>query len=242
MGVFPTSSPAGSSATGSTPPGVCGDERSRRVRGAFAPGRSVVEALTRRDVRGWGLRRRGQLAAARSPASPASSRATPSAPATATPGAGTDRSFRQTGIQANEAGFGGVERFPPYGILLDPELSNLGILTLGGGLSLFARARSTSSTTTTGSSSPPTRCATPGSRRSSTAATGPRSGVDLVLAVEEWERVELDLALAAFRAGPAFGRSGRLELRRLPRRARVLGRRCWPRRSRFADHAQSNLW
>ncbi len=30
--------------------------------------------------------------------------------------------------------------------------------------------------------------------------------VDLVLAVEEWQRYEFHVALSAFRAGPAFGR------------------------------------
>lgn len=44
---------------------------------------------------------------------------------------GTDNRFRQTGIQDNNARFGGVSSFRYYGEILDPELSNIGILTAG---------------------------------------------------------------------------------------------------------------
>jgi alginate production protein len=39
--------------------------------------------------------------------------------------------FRQTGLQSNEAKFAGVSDFKVYGETVDPELSNLGILTVG---------------------------------------------------------------------------------------------------------------
>lgn len=42
-----------------------------------------------------------------------------------TPESGTKRAFRKTGLQANEGGFGGEQRFPHYGVLFDPALSNL---------------------------------------------------------------------------------------------------------------------
>jgi alginate production protein len=45
-----------------------------------------------------------------------------------------DRSFRQTGLQTNEGDFGGVTDFKYYGEVLDPELSNLLIFTLGVGV------------------------------------------------------------------------------------------------------------
>jgi alginate production protein len=45
-----------------------------------------------------------------------------------------DRSFRQTGLHDNEGTFAGVAKFKYYGELLDPELSNLLILTGGIGL------------------------------------------------------------------------------------------------------------
>ncbi len=39
--------------------------------------------------------------------------------------------FRQTGLQSNEARFGGATQFLAYGETLDPELSNLNIFTVG---------------------------------------------------------------------------------------------------------------
>jgi alginate production protein len=47
---------------------------------------------------------------------------------------GTDNSFRQTGIQRNNGKFRGVNRFRYYGELLRPELSNLRIWTVAGGM------------------------------------------------------------------------------------------------------------
>lgn len=46
---------------------------------------------------------------------------------------GVDRSFRQTGLHDNNSKLGGVTSFRYYGELVEPELSNLGILTLGVG-------------------------------------------------------------------------------------------------------------
>jgi len=45
-----------------------------------------------------------------------------------------DASFRQTGLQDNNGKFAGVTSFRYYGELFDPELSNLGIVTLGVGV------------------------------------------------------------------------------------------------------------
>lgn len=47
---------------------------------------------------------------------------------------GRDRSFRQTGLHTNEGDFGGAAEFKYYGEILDPELSNLLILTAGVGV------------------------------------------------------------------------------------------------------------
>ena len=44
---------------------------------------------------------------------------------------GTDGNFRQTGFQSNSGKFGGVVNFDYYGILFDPELSNMHIWTAG---------------------------------------------------------------------------------------------------------------
>ena len=50
------------------------------------------------------------------------------------PADGTDGTFRQTGLQDNEWDFGGATDFKYYGEVLDPELSNLAILTAGVGI------------------------------------------------------------------------------------------------------------
>ncbi len=59
----------------------------------------------------------------------------------AVPGDYKDETFRQTGMQDNNDKFGGVTSFRYYGELLDPELANLGILTLGIG-HRFSKQRS----------------------------------------------------------------------------------------------------
>jgi len=48
-------------------------------------------------------------------------------------GNGTDGNFRQTGLQDNNGKFGGVTSFRYYGELIDPELANMHIATLGVG-------------------------------------------------------------------------------------------------------------
>ena len=55
-------------------------------------------------------------------------------------GQGTDNAFRQTGLQSNNDRFGGRKSFRYYGEVLDPELSNLQILTIGGGVHLSEKA------------------------------------------------------------------------------------------------------
>ena len=45
-----------------------------------------------------------------------------------------DDSFRQTGLQENSASYNGVARFKYYGEALDPELSNLAVMTFGTGI------------------------------------------------------------------------------------------------------------
>lgn len=50
------------------------------------------------------------------------------------PDDGTDRNFRQTGLQDNQHDLDGNISFRYYGVLLEPELSNLQILTAGAGI------------------------------------------------------------------------------------------------------------
>lgn len=54
-------------------------------------------------------------------------------------GDGADGTFRQTGFQDNNGHFGGVTSFSYYGELFEPELSNLGILTMGLGARVAER-------------------------------------------------------------------------------------------------------
>jgi alginate production protein len=49
-------------------------------------------------------------------------------------GDGRNREFRQTGLQSNEARFAGIAKFRVYGEALDPELTNLRIMTAGLGV------------------------------------------------------------------------------------------------------------
>lgn len=49
-------------------------------------------------------------------------------------GQGTDNAFRQTGVQDNTDRYGGLTSFQYYGEVLNPELSNLGIVTAGAGI------------------------------------------------------------------------------------------------------------
>jgi hypothetical protein len=115
------------------------------------------------------------------------------------------KEFRQTALQANEAGFGGVERFPSYGILLAPELANLSVVTAGAGLALLR-----SSSLDLVYHHYRLVDAEVGLRDDRFEATldGEQHdlghGVDLVLALEEWERFEFVFALSALRAGDAY--------------------------------------
>jgi hypothetical protein len=123
-----------------------------------------------------------------------------------TPDTGSDRSFRQSGLQANEAGFGGVERFPQYGILLAPELSNLRVWTLGAGVSLFES--SSLDLVWHGYRQVEAATSLRESRLDATLTGRSRDlgqELDLVLAVEEWERFEFDVAASVLHTGSAFG-------------------------------------
>jgi alginate production protein len=52
----------------------------------------------------------------------------------ANPNDGKNHEFRQTGLQSNEMKMAGVPKFKYYGEALDPDLSNLQVLTVGLGL------------------------------------------------------------------------------------------------------------
>jgi hypothetical protein len=113
--------------------------------------------------------------------------------------------FRQTGVHADEAGFGGVERFNSYGLLLQPELSNIGIVTAGVGISVL-RSSSLDLVYHSYRLVEPSEDLRDSLLQAELTGTDERLGheADLVLAVEEWERFEFDVGAAAFRTSHAF--------------------------------------
>jgi len=127
-------------------------------------------------------------------------------------GRGTDHDFRQTGLQLDRDRFRGVDRFPYYGALLRPELSNLQVVTAAVGFRflpdssielLYHVYRQVEP-------APVVRGShldiDPGGKHADIGQEW-----DAVLGLREWEHVDLQLIGALFRSGSAFGdRSGSL--------------------------------
>lgn len=119
---------------------------------------------------------------------------------------GEDRSFRQTGLQENNNKFNGVDRFRYYGELLRPELSNVRIFTAAAGLRfwrassielLYHRYRQYHSADFLR-----------GARlKADPEGVDPALGEEwnLVIGVEEFQRLEIELVGGLFRAGKAYG-------------------------------------
>jgi hypothetical protein len=117
--------------------------------------------------------------------------------------------YRQSGVHDNEPGFGGVERFDGYGALLRPELSNLNVATLGAGISLL---RSSSLDLVYHHYRLHERAEDLRDAELQFELDGSHHQlgheVDLVLALEEWERLEFTIAAAALRTSNAFDGTG----------------------------------
>ena len=115
------------------------------------------------------------------------------------------RGYRQTGIQADEIGFGGVQRFQRYGEILAPELANLQVLTAGLGCTVL---RSSSLDLVYHYYSLATRETSLRNAGLDPDLTGHSRDlgqeIDLVLALEDWERLEIELIGSLFRPGNAF--------------------------------------
>lgn len=168
---------------------------------------SVVEAVERRSVRGSGVDAtlRWTLPVHYEPRILlAYARGSGGASAAAT--GSTDRAFRQTGLQTNEFDVGAVKRFARYGAALDPELSNLRIATVGLGMSPTA---STSLDLVYHRYRQVIPAAEMRNARIAPELTGVDRdigrGLDLVAALQAWDRFELVFVASAFRAGTAFG-------------------------------------
>jgi len=121
------------------------------------------------------------------------------------PDRGEDRSFRQTGLHDNNDKFNGVTSFRYLGELLRPELSNLQVFTAGVGLKaekdsvdlVYHHYRQVESADFLRD----TRL------RRRPDGTSPALGdeLDLVIGIERWFPVEIELVLAWFTPGGAFG-------------------------------------
>ncbi len=115
------------------------------------------------------------------------------------------KGFRQTGLHENKSRRGGVKRWLTYGELLQPELSNLKVQTVGGGIRMFERSslevyghryRQLEASSTLR-----------GSRLSSDPQgtnTHIGKGVDVLLALREWRRFEVFARWSSFTPGAAF--------------------------------------
>jgi hypothetical protein len=122
----------------------------------------------------------------------------------------SDHAYRQSGIQENEAGFGGVELFQSYGLLLQPELSNLHIVTAGVGFSVL-RSSSLDLVYHFYRLDEPSDELRDSMLEFELDERNQRLGhaLDLVLALEEWERLEFTIAAGVLRTGSAFEGHGR---------------------------------
>jgi alginate production protein len=172
---------------------------------AISSRHSAVEERERRSVRGWGFDV-GATWLIPSEFEPRLTLGYARGSGDTDPDDAHDRSFRQTGLNANSPGFGGVQSFSGYGLMLDPDLSNIEILTAGAGVSLwqatsldvvYHRYRQIEASDSLGDA-----------RLTASLTATDRDlgdGLDLVLAIEESDRIEFELWLSAFHAGDAFG-------------------------------------
>ncbi len=120
-------------------------------------------------------------------------------------GSGRDTAYRQTGIQGNGDRFGGRKSFKYYGEAFDPELSNLGIVTLGAGINISEK------TTIDLVYHHYFQHQKMAEIRDSALDEDPSgdSGhigdeLDVVIAIRELEKVDIDLIGAVFLPGKAF--------------------------------------
>ena len=121
-----------------------------------------------------------------------------------------DHAFRQTGLHANKARFGGVKRFRYYGELFRPELSNLAISSLGISLRFLENSSVDLVLHEYRQRRASNRLADSRLDRNPTGDSRELGReLDLLFAFRESPRMEFTATFAAFRSGSAFGpRSG----------------------------------
>ncbi|NMM05194.1 alginate export family protein [Polaromonas sp.] len=130
-----------------------------------------------------------------------------------------DANFRQTGLQENKTRLAGVKRLRRYGELLQPELSNLAVSTLGAGVRVLGNSSVELVAHRYRQRVPSTEL--PGARLS-TDPLGANGDIgrelDLAVVLREWRQVELTFKWSRFKPGAAFASN-----RRNPARAIELG-------------------
>ena len=119
---------------------------------------------------------------------------------------GEDRSFRQTGLQENNNKFNGVDRFRFYGELLRPELSNLRLLTAAAGWR-FWRASSIEFLYHRYRQYQPADFLRGTRLKADPEGIHPDIGQEwnVVIGIEELQRLEIEIVGGLFRAGKAYG-------------------------------------
>lgn len=173
---------------------------------AISPSKEIVDGVRRHDVRGWAFDVGGTYMLPFE-IEPRITVGYAFGSADGDPADGTDRSYQQTRLHGNEPGFGGVERFKGYGDLLDPELSNLSIVTAGVGISLLEHS---SLDLVFHDYRLVKRADALRDARIEIEMTGLHRDVgrafDLLLGLEEWDTVQFRVSVSALQAGDAFGR------------------------------------
>lgn len=122
-----------------------------------------------------------------------------------TPLDGDSSTYRQTGFQDNKGKLDSATSLRYYGELVDPELANLGILTLGLGLHL--EKRTTLSLIAHQYTLDQSQDAIYGSNlRATPDGVHPELGweLDLVLGTKRWKDWQVELVLGSFEPGAAF--------------------------------------
>ncbi len=167
--------------------------------------RSTVDEIESRDVRGWALDL-GTTIETKLNGEPRVTIGYARTSRDNDPDNGVDRTFRQTGLQGNEDKLRSVERFPYYGALLEPELSNLEIFTLGVGFPLlknssidlvyheYSQVQSADFLRDSRLRADPQGDDTDIGRE-----------LDLIVSLEEWKHWEAQVSVGVFEAGRAFG-------------------------------------
>ena len=118
-------------------------------------------------------------------------------------GDGVDTRFRQTGLDDNQTRVFGLKRFARYGEVLDPELSNLNVLTVGVGASPWSR---TSIDFVYHRYTQRARRRSLPSNRLEATGTGSSNqlgdALDVVLAIQRLRRIDLSMVVGVYRPGP----------------------------------------